>query len=93
MLILTQKHNKYGNSPDAEFMEKCAEIDHHRPETWAKYQSGTVVGANEIIAMEYNELMSAAKNGNMKLWEENIFHLSVALLNAWRSYESTKSDK
>ena len=42
---------------------------------------------NDPVKMEYDELMKCAKIGDMKGWEENIYHLSVALLNAWRLYK------
>ena len=86
MIVLTQLHDKFDKSPDAEYMSECAKVDHNRPATWSKYPSN-IQGANEIIAMEYTELMTAAKAGKMDEWKENLFHLSVACLNAWRLYE------
>lgn len=59
------------NEPeDIEFMHKCHEVDEHKPSTWSKYPNN-IDGAN-------------AKN--MKEWEENLYHLSVACLHAWRLY-------
>ena len=74
------------SNPDWEYMKHCSEVDAHRPETWKVYPK-TIAGANDIIKMEYDELMKCAKIGDMKGWEENIYHLSVALLNAWRIYK------
>lgn len=90
-IITVKSHNesdRYNGSPDAEFMENCRKVDENRPATWSKYDS-TLEGANDIIIMECNELMKAIKNNNEADWEENIYHLSVALLNAWR----IKNDK
>ena len=74
------------SNPDWEYMKHCNEVDQYRPETWKVYPK-TIAGANDIIKMEYDELMKCAKIGDMKGWEENIYHLSVALLNAWRIYK------
>ena len=74
------------SNPDWEYMKHCHEVDEHRPETWKVYPK-TIAGANDIIKMEYEELMKCAKIGDTKGWEENIYHLSVALLNAWRLYK------
>ena len=74
------------SNPDWEYMKHCHEVDENRPETWKAYAKN-IVGANDIIKMEYDELMKCAKIGDMKGWEENIYHLSVALLNAWRLYK------
>lgn len=90
-IITVKSHNgsdRYNGSPDAEFMENCRKVDENRPATWSKYDN-TLEGANDIIIMECNELMKAIKNNNEADWEENIYHLSVALLNAWR----IKNDK
>lgn len=90
-IITVKSHNesdRYNDSPDAEFMENCRKVDENRPATWSKYDN-TLEGANDIIIMECNELMKAIKNNNEADWEENIYHLSVALLNAWR----IKNDK
>ena len=82
MLIITKR-----NEPeDIEFMHKCHEVDMHRPSTWAKYPKDTN-GANAIIKMEYDELMSG------KDYEENLYHLSVACLHAWRLLHEHNSYK
>lgn len=78
MLIITKR-----NEPeDIEFMHKCHEVDIHRPATWNKY-SEDINGANSIIKMEFDELINAK---SMADWEENLYHLSVACLHAWRIY-------
>lgn len=77
--------DEYKNSKDKEFMDACGKVDKNRPATWAKYPN-TIAGANDIIKMEFDELMKDAKDGNMKDWETNLYHLSVATLNAWRIY-------
>ena len=46
-------------------------------------------GANAIIKMEYEELVNAK---NMEDWEENLYHLSVACLHAWRIYNDKPTD-
>lgn len=74
------------SNPDWEYMKHCHEVDENRPATWRTYPNN-ITGANDIIKMEYDELMKCAKIGDMKGWEENIYHLSVALLNAWRLYK------
>jgi hypothetical protein len=73
----------YTNNKDWEFMKHCNEVDEHRPATWIRYPL-TIAGANDIIKMEFDELMKNAKDGDMKSWEQNLYHLSVATLNAWR---------
>lgn len=77
------KDRDYTNNKDWEFMKHCNEVDEHRPATWIRYPL-TIAGANDIIKMEFDELMKNAKDGDMKLWEQNLYHLSVATLNAWR---------
>lgn len=88
IITIKRESDRYNNSPDAEFMENCRKVDENHPATWNKYDHN-ISGANEIITMEYNELMKAAKNNDLASWEENLYHLSVALLNAWR----IKNDK
>ena len=77
--------DNYKDSKDKAFMDACGKVDKNRPATWAKYPA-TIAGANDIIKMEFDELMKDAKDGNMKDWETNLYHLSVATLNAWRIY-------
>ena len=79
MLIITKKTEP----EDIEFMHKCHEVDMHKPATWKKYPVD-INGANGIIKMEYEELLNAK---SMEDWEENLYHLSVALLHAWRIYK------
>lgn len=79
----------YTKNKDWEYMKHCNEVDEHRPATWAKYPA-TITGANDIIKMEFDELMKDAKEGNMKDWETNLCHLSVATLNAWRILNNEK---
>lgn len=81
--------DNYKGSSDYMFMDNCRKVDEKRPVTWAKYPN-TISGANEIISMEYNELMANAKAGDLKSWETNLYHLSVALLHAWRIYNGNK---
>lgn len=71
-------------NPDAEYMEKCSEVDHNRPETWKPYKNVPVA----IIDMEYNELKRAVEEKDPKMIEENIYHLSVACLNYWRKLKA-----
>lgn len=98
MIVIERKsvYDKYNNSPDADFMRHCEDVDHNRPATWAKYPE-TMEGANDIIAMEYAELMQAVKGKTLDTseYETNLYHLSVALLHAWRIYErdNTTSNK
>lgn len=68
---------------DQQFMDECAELERNHPNTWNKYNMD-YSGINEIINMEYNELMNAVKNKNHEEYRENIIHLSTALLYAWR---------
>lgn len=42
------------------------------------------LGALDIITMEYNELKKAHDTNNAKDYEENLYHLATACLNAWR---------
>lgn len=64
---------------DQMFMDACAKIDHMPPYTWNKYSD-----MSDVIKMEYDEMMAAMKNNDMKAYEENLLHLSVALLHEWR---------
>lgn len=75
----------YGNSPDREYMEMCAKVDHNPPATWEKYDTESPVGIKKIIEMEYKELMAATTE---KDTVENIYHLSVALLRLWRMHNA-----
>lgn len=68
---------------DLPFMKECAKIDADQPATWAKYPHDTK-GALDIITMEYNELKKAHDTNNAKDYEENLYHLATACLNAWR---------
>ena len=61
---------------------KCHEVDVCKPSTWKVYPKD-INGANAIIKMEYDELAHAK---SMEEWEENLYHLSVACLHAWRIY-------
>ena len=83
VITIRKSRDKYNGSPDAEFMENCRKVDEHRPATWNKYDN-TLAGANDIIIMECNELIKDIKSNNEADWEQNLYHLSVALLNAWR---------
>lgn len=71
----------FGGSPDREYMEMCARVDHNPPATWEKYDTESPAGIKKIIEMEYKELMSATT-------VENIYHLSVALLRLWRIHNA-----
>lgn len=75
----------YHGSPDTEYMKMCHEVDLNPPETWTKYDTETPAGMKKIIEMEYKELMSATTE---KETEENIYHLSVALLRMWRLHHN-----
>lgn len=75
----------YHCSPDTEYMKMCHEVDMNPPETWQKYDAETPAGMKKIIEMEYKELMSAT---SAKETEENIYHLSVALLRMWRLHHN-----
>lgn len=79
----------YEQNKDWEFMKHCNEVDENRPATWSKYPM-TITGANDIIKMEFDELMKNAKDGDLKSWEQNLYHLSVATLNAWRILKNEK---
>lgn len=76
------------NAEDIEFMHKCHQVDINRPHTWDKYPND-INGANAIIKMEYEELMNPK---DMDDWEENLYHLSVACLHAWRIYNDKSTD-
>lgn len=78
----------YHGSPDTEYMKMCHKVDMNPPETWSKYDAETSAGMKKIIEMEYKELMSATTE---KDTEENIYHLSVALLRMWRLHHNDKS--
>lgn len=71
----------YGGSPDADYMRNCREVDHDPPATWEKYDLTTPAGVRKVIEMEYRELMDAKIP---ETTEENVYHLSVALLRLWR---------
>lgn len=75
----------FGDSPDREYMEMCAQVDHNPPATWEKYDTESPAGIKKIIEMEYKELMSATTE---KDTVENIYHLSVALLRLWRMHHA-----
>lgn len=64
---------------DEKFMDACEEIDHNPPATWSKYDN-----PSDVIKMEYDEMVTAMKNNDMKSYKENLIHLSVALLHEWR---------
>ncbi len=71
----------YGGSPDTDYMKNCRAVDLNPPKTWEKYDIETPAGVKKVIEMEYKELMSATTPEET---EENIYHLSVALLRLWR---------
>lgn len=71
----------YGGSPDADYMRHCHDVDMTPPETWSKYDMESPAGVRKVIEMEYRELMTATTEADR---EENIYHLSVALLRMWR---------
>lgn len=87
MVIITEIDDGT-NAEDIEFMHKCHQVDINRPHTWDKYPND-INGANAIIKMEYEELVNAK---NMDDWEENLYHLSVACLHAWRIYNDKSTD-
>ena len=87
MLIITCKKDE--EPEDIEFMHNCHEVDMHKPDTWKKYPND-INGANAIIKMEYDELVNAK---TMADWEENLYHLSVACLHAWRIYNDKMEKK
>lgn len=103
-LIITKKHEMahdeksaevkhddcdYTKNKDWDYMKACGEVDKNHPATWIKYPN-TIAGANDIITMEYNELMKNAKDGDLKAWKQNLVHLSVATLNGWRILKNEK---
>ena len=75
----------FDDSPDREYMEMCAQVDHNPPGTWKNYDMESPAGVKKVIEMEYKELMSAATEHDTM---ENIFHLSVALLRLWRLHNA-----
>lgn len=77
--------NDISDNPDREYMEECAKVDKKRPATWKPYANAPM----SIIDMEYNELKNA-KTEEDKI--ENLYHLSVACLNAWR-HSKNKENK
>lgn len=77
----------YGGSPDADYMKHCHEVDINPPETWSKYDMESPAGVRKVIEMEYRELMTATTEADR---EENIYHLSVALLRMWRLMHDNK---
>lgn len=81
------KDDVYHCSPDTEFMKMSHEVDMTPPSTWSKYDTETPAGMKKIIEMEYKELMSATSE---KETEENIYHLSVALLRLWRLHHNDR---
>lgn len=82
MLIISCKKDSVEDLEDIEFMHKCHEVDVSKPATWKRFPKD-LNGANAIIKMEYEELANAK---TMEDWEENLYHLSVACLHAWRIY-------
>ena len=79
----------YTKNADWDYMKACGEVDKNRPATWAKYPA-TITGANDIIKMEFDELMKNAKDGDLASWKKNLVHLSVATLNGWRILKNEK---
>lgn len=79
----------YTKNADWDYMRACGEVDKNRPVTWAKYPA-TITGANDIIKMEFDELMKNAKDGDLASWKKNLVHLSVATLNGWRILKNEK---
>ena len=77
----------YRGSPDADYMKNCHEVDMTPPETWSKYDMESPAGVRKVIEMEYRELMTATTEADK---EENIYHLSVALLRMWRLMHDNK---
>ena len=71
----------YAGSPDADYMKNCRKVDLSPPATWKAYDMESPAGVKRVIEMEYRELMAAATPAET---EENIYHLSVALLRYWR---------
>lgn len=103
ILIISKKHDigqpltksaetkdcDYTKNADWDYMKACGEVDKNRPATWAKYPA-TITGANDIIKMEFDELMKNAKDGDLASWKKNLVHLSVATLNGWRILKNEK---
>lgn len=103
ILIISKKHDidqpltksaetkdcDYTKNADWDYMKACGEVDKNRPVTWAKYPA-TITGANDIIKMEFDELMKNAKDGDLASWKKNLVHLSVATLNGWRILKNEK---
>lgn len=88
MEIITIRHraaaessDPYAGSPDADYMKNCHAVDLNPPATWKAYDMESPAGVKRVIEMEYRELMAAATPADT---EENIYHLSVALLRYWR---------
>lgn len=79
----------YTKNADWDYMKACGEVDKNKPATWAKYPA-TITGANDIIKMEFDELMKNAKDGDLASWKKNLVHLSVATLNGWRILKNEK---
>lgn len=77
----------YRGSPDADYMKHCHDVDINPPETWSKYDMESPAGVRKVIEMEYRELMTATTEADR---EENIYHLSVALLRMWRLMHDNK---
>lgn len=69
---------------DQEFMDRCKIIDDNPPATW--------YNTDDIVTMEYNELAKAIKANDHKGIEDNIIHLSVALLRMWREMYHARSE-
>lgn len=94
-IIRSEKHAEkaeskdcdYTKNKDWDYMKACGEVDKKHPATWAKYPA-TITGANDIIKMEFDELMKNAKDGDLESWKQNLIHLSVATLNGWRILKS-----
>ena len=77
----------YRGSPDSDYMKHCHEVDINPPETWSKYDMESQSGVRKVIEMEYRELMTATTDKDR---EENVYHLSVALLRLWRLMHDNK---
>lgn len=69
---------------DQNFMDWCAEVDHNEPKTWYNHT------IEDIVAMEYNELIKAIKENDYEHIETNVIHLSVALLRMWRKIHNVR---
>lgn len=79
--IVTHKYK--ATDIDQEFMDRCAELQDNWPASWHKYKMD-LDGINDIINMEYAEMVADAKSKNYEDYKTNIIHLSTALLYAWR---------